>query len=88
MPNLDPQEQLAQWLEGVDLNQPVSELIEVAWLEEEITFTLDELAYLEELGREYAQELIEQGMIADFPPLDMPEHLLEQAQNKDPDFGR
>ena len=88
MSNLDPQEQLAQWLEGVDLDQPVSELIEPEWLEEEITFTLDELAYLEELGREYAQELIEQGMIANLPPLDMPEHLLEQAQDKDPDFGR
>ncbi len=85
---LNPQELLAQWLEGVDLDQPVSELIEAAWLEEEITFTLDELAYLEELGREYAQELIEQGMIADSPPLDMPERLLEQAQDKDPDFGR
>jgi hypothetical protein len=83
---LDPQEQLAQWLEGVDLDQPVSELIELAWLEEEITFTLDELAYLEEVGREYAQELIEQGMIADLPPLDLPERL--HAQDKDPDFGR
>ena len=88
MPNLDPQEQLTQWPEGVDLDQPVSELIDPLWLEEEITFTLEELAYLEELGREYAQELIEQGMIADLPPLDMPEHLLEQAQDKDPDFGR
>ena len=88
MSNLDPQEQLAQWLEGVNLDQPVSELIEAAWLEAEITFTLDELAYLEERGREYAQELIEQGMIADLPPLGMPEHLREQAQDKDPDFGR
>ena len=88
MPNLNPQEQLAQWLEGVDLDQPVSELIDPLWLEEEITFTLDELAYLEELGWEYAQELIERGMIANLPPLDMPEHLREQAQDKDPDFGR
>jgi hypothetical protein len=83
---LNPQEQFAQWLEGVDLDQPVSELIELAWLEEEITFTLDELAYLEELGREYAQELSEQGMIADLPPLDMPERF--QTQGKDFDFGR
>ncbi len=86
MSNLDPQEQLEKWLEGVDLAQPVSELIELEWLEAEITFTLDELAYLEELGREYAQELIEQGMIAELPPLDIPEHFL--AQDKDPDFGR
>jgi hypothetical protein len=83
---LNPQEQLAQWLEGVELDQPVSELIEMAWLEEEITFTLDELAYLEELGREYAQELIERGMIGELPPLDIPERF--QAQDKDPDFGR
>lgn len=80
------QEQLSQWLEGVDLDQPVSELIEQEWLEEEITLTLEELAYLEELGREYAQELLEQGMIADLPPLDMHERF--QAQGKDPDFGR
>ncbi len=88
MSNLDLQEQLEQWLEGVDLDQLVSELIDPLWLEEEVTFTLEELVYLEELGREYAQELIEQGMIADLPPLDMPERLLEQAQDKDPDFGR
>lgn len=85
---LNPQGQLAQWLEGVDLAQPVSELIDPLWLEGGITFTPDELAYLEELGREYAQELIEQGMIADLPPLDMPEYLLEQSQDKDLDFGR
>jgi hypothetical protein len=84
--SLDPQDQLSQWLEGIDLHQPVSELIEIVWLEEEIAFTLDELAYLEELGREYVQELSEQGMIADLPPLDMPERF--QHQEKDPDFGR
>jgi hypothetical protein len=86
---LNPEDYFAQWLEGIDLNQPVSELIESAWLEEEISLTLDELTYLEELGREYAQELRERGMIADsLPPLDIPEHLLEQVQDKDPDFGR
>ncbi len=85
----DPQDYLNFWLEGIDLNQPVSELIELAWLEEELTLTLEEIAYLEEQGREYAQELQEQGMIASsLPPLNMPEHLLEQAQDKDPDFGR
>lgn len=85
----NPEDYLAQWLEGIDLEQPVSELIEAAWLEEEISLTLDELAYLEEQGREYAQELREQGMIAEaLPPLDIPERLLEQEQAKDPDFGR
>lgn len=86
---LNPEDYLAQWLEGIDLDQPVSELIEAAWLEEEISLSLDELASLEELGREYAQELRERGMIADtLPPLDFPERLLEQVQDKDPDFGR
>ncbi|HEU5382219.1 MAG TPA: hypothetical protein VFV38_42945 [Ktedonobacteraceae bacterium] len=85
----DPEDYLAEWLEGIDLEQPIAELIEPAWLEEEIGLTLEELAYLEELGREYAQELREQEMIAEtLPPLDMPEHLLEQEQDKDPDFGR
>lgn len=85
----DPEDYLAKWLEGIDLEQPIAELIEPAWLEEEISLTLEELAYLEELGREYAQELREQEMIAEtLPPLDMPEHLLEQEQDKDLDFGR
>ena len=79
---LDP-----QWLEGVDLNQPVSELIEPEWLEP-VTFTPEELAYLEEQGREYAQELFEQGLIADLPALDMPGPLLEQVHNLDLDFDR
>jgi hypothetical protein len=79
-----------QWLEGIDVNQPISELIDPAWLEveAEIAFTLEELKDLEDQGREYAQELYEQGLVDDLPPLDMPEHLLEQVQDKNPDFGR
>ncbi len=84
---IDPQEQLAQWLEGVDLDQPVAELIEPGWLEE-LTFTPDELVYLEDQGHEYAQELFERGMIADLPVMDMPEQLLQRAHNLDLDIGR
>jgi hypothetical protein len=86
---LSPENYFAQWLEDIDTDQPVSELIEASWLEEEITFTLDELTYLEAQGREYAQELREQGMIAEtLPPLNMPEQLLEKTRDNNPDFGR
>lgn len=84
---LDPREHLAQWLDGVDLDQPVAELIEPEWLED-VTIELDELAYLEEQARECAQELFEQGMIADLPAMDMPEQLLEQNKDSKLDFGR
>ena len=79
-----------EWLEGVDLAQPVSELLELAWLEAEaeIAFTREELANLEELDREYAQELSAQGLLDELPPLDMPEDVREQTQDKSPDFGR
>lgn len=86
---LNPEDYFALWLEGIDPNLPVSELIEQEWLEAEISLTLDEQAYLEEQGREYAQELRERGMTAEtLPPLGLPERFLEQAQDKDPDFGR
>lgn len=79
-----------QWLEGVDLEQPLSELIELVDLEIEaaIGFTLEELAYLEEQSQEYIQELREQGCLEELPPLDMPEDFREPSQDKDPDFGR
>lgn len=66
-----------EWLEGLDLDQPISDLIDnSAWLEG-LTFSQDELAYLEELGRKYAQELLDRDAIPDLPPMDMPESLLE-----------
>lgn len=79
-----------QWFEGVDIEQPVSELIELAWLEAEaeIAFTLEELEYLEEQGREYAQELYEQGLLDELPPMEISDRLPRQLQDKDPDFGR
>lgn len=88
--SLNPQDQLAQWLEGVDIDQPLSELLELAWLEAEaeIAFTAEELAYLEEQGREYVQELYERGLLSDLPPLDVPDRFLEQTQDNNPDFGR
>lgn len=86
----DSAEQLAAWLEGFDFDQPLADLVEIEWLEEEITLTLDELRELEKQGREYAQELQEQGIIYDIPPMDMPEQLLEQGRTHEPDmdFGR
>ncbi len=79
-----------QWLEGVDLAQPISELIELAYLEAEaeIGFTQEELAYLEEQSQEYMQELYEQGLLDKLPPLDMPDYEPGQSQDKGADFGR
>jgi hypothetical protein len=62
-----------QWLEGLDLDQPLWELIDdPAWLEG-IIFSQDELIQLDTLGREYAQELLERDMLPDTPSMDMPE---------------
>jgi hypothetical protein len=81
-----------EWLEGLDLDQPLWELIDdPAWLEG-VTFEPDELTHLEELGREYAQELLERDALPDTPLMDMPEaffepeHAPEQAH--DLDFDR
>lgn len=81
-----------EWLEGLDLDQPLWELIDdPAWLES-ITFEPDELTHLEELGREYAQELLERDALPDTPPMDMPESVLEpehtSEQTHNLDFDR
>lgn len=66
-----------EWLEGLDLDQPLSELIDdPAWLES-LTFSQEELTHLENVGKEYAQELIGRDAIPDTPSMDMPEALIE-----------
>jgi hypothetical protein len=75
-----------QWLEGLDLDQPLWELIDdPAWLEG-VTFSQDELTYLEALGQEYAQELMGRDALPDAPPMDMPEVLLAPEKDHDLDF--
>ncbi len=74
-----------QWLEGLDLDFPLSELIDdPAWLESP-TFSQEELAYLEGLGLEYAHELFDRDAIPDMPAMDMPETLLEPEHTQEPD---
>ena len=78
------------WLEGLDLDQPVWELIDdPAWLER-MTFSPDELAYLEARGREYAQELLERDLLPETPAMDMPDapRAPEHGQSHDLDFDR
>ena len=71
------QPEWSQWLDGLDLDKPLSELIDnPAWLEG-LTFSQEDLTYLERLGQEYAQELVDRDAIPNLPPLDMPESLLE-----------
>lgn len=47
-----------------------------------------ELARLEELGRGYAQELYERGLVDDLHPPDIPTHFLREKADRSPDFGR
>lgn len=74
-----------EWLEGLDLDQPLWELIDdPAWLEG-VTFSQEELTHLEELGREYTQELVDREMLPELPQMDMPESLLAPGQIPEPD---
>lgn len=74
-----------EWLEGLDLERPLWELIDdPAWLEG-VTFSQDELTHLEELGREYAQELTDREILPETPAMDMPESLLAPDHAPEPD---
>jgi hypothetical protein len=79
------QDEFYQWLETLDPDRPLSELAEHPdWLEPP-QFEPEELERLEELGREYAEELLERDVIPDVPPIDIDEHLLETEQTHDLD---
>lgn len=80
------QDEFYQWLETLDLDRPLSELVEHPDLLEQPQFEPEELERLEELGREYAQELIERDAIPDIPPMDIDERLLEPEQTLDLDY--
>lgn len=74
-----------EWLEGLDLDQPLSALIDdPVWLEE-LAFSPEELTYLEGVGLEYAQELLERDALPDTPEMDMPESLLEPEHTPEHD---
>jgi hypothetical protein len=77
------QDEFYQWLETLDLDKPLSELVEHPNVLEPPQFEPEELVRLEELGREYAQELFERDAIPDIPPMDIDEHLLEPEQTLD-----
>ncbi len=73
-----------EWLEGLDLEQPLWELIDdPSWLEG-VTFEPDDLAHVEERGREYAQELTEREMLPETHQMDMPESLLAPDHTAEP----
>lgn len=83
--DLREQDEFYQWLETLDLNRPLSELVEHPDLLELPQFEPEELERLEELGREYAQELLDRDAIPDIPPMDIDERLLEPEQTLDLD---
>ncbi len=81
-----------EWLEGLNLDQPLWELInDPAWLED-VTLSPEELAHLAEGGKEYAQELLGRDAIPDTPSMDMPQSLIEPehgpGQDHDLDLDR
>lgn len=80
------QDEFSQWLETLDFDRPLSELVEHTDLLKPLQFEPEELERLEELGYEYAQELFERDMIPDIPPLDIDERLLEPEQAHDLDY--
>jgi hypothetical protein len=89
-----PQTNLPDLVQDLDLNTPLHELIEdPTILEQPLTFSPQELEQLDALAREYLQELAERGMIPDLPPMDMDPKLLEPekelpGKDIDMDFGR
>lgn len=92
-PSIQPEfPEWQEWLEGLNLDQPLSELInDPAWLEN-LTFSPEELTHLEAVGKEYAQELLGRDAVPDTPSMDMPQSLIEPEhapeQDHDLDLGR
>ncbi len=84
------QTEFYQWLEELDQDRPLSELVEHPDSLEVPQFPLEELDLLEELGRDYAQELFDRDAIPDLPPMDIDERLLEPevSQELDQDLDR
>jgi hypothetical protein len=80
------QDEFYQWLETLDLDRPLSELVEHADVLEPLQFEPEELERLEELGREYAEELFERDAIPDTPSIDIDEQLLEPEHTHDLDY--
>jgi hypothetical protein len=82
------QAEFYQWLEELDLDTPLSELVEHLDELEMPQFEPEELERLEALAREYIQELFERDAIPDLPPMDIDERLLEPEPERfmvDPD---
>ena len=83
--SFDSSEQAAfyEWLETLDLDIPLSELIDnPAWLEPP-SFEPEELAHLDEVAREYAQELLSRESFPDVPTLDADDLLLAQQPEQE-----
>ena len=79
------QDEFYQWLETLDLDRPLFELVERADVLEPLQFEPEELERLETLGREYAEELFERDLIPDTPSIDIEERFLEPEQTHDLD---
>src|SRR5690242_14477723 len=77
-----------RWLEELDQDRPLSELVEHPDSLEMPVFEPEELQRLEALGRDYAQELFYRDAIPDLPPMDLDERLLEPEKELDQDLDR
>jgi len=80
------QDEFYQWLETLNLDTPLSELVEHPDVLEPPQFEPEELERLESLGRDYAEELFERDAIPDVPPWAVDERLIEPEQTHDLDL--
>lgn len=79
------QEEFYQWLEQLDMDRPLAELVETPEVLEPPHFEPEELQRLEMLGREYAQELLDRDAIPALPPMDLDARFLEPEPTIDLD---
>ena len=85
------QPSLHDLVQDADLTTPLHELVEdPALLDQPIEIDPQELERLEMLAQEYLQELHEQGLLPDAPPMDIDPQLLEPTKqiDREIDFGR
>jgi hypothetical protein len=77
------QTEFYQWLEELEYLPPLAGWEESPETLERPEFALEELDRLEDLGREYAQELFDREAIPDLPPLEP-----EMSLDHEPDLDR
>ncbi len=76
-----------RWLEGLDMEQSLADLVgdHPEWTEA-LQIDSQDLERLDNLAREYVQELATRDALPDTPGIEIDARLLEQARDIDRDF--